>query len=62
LESRKYIPIDMIGAQAVPQGADAAADKETKGGNKLDESHYDKYLSQRDNDIATMFPRQQPKY
>ncbi|KAG1654349.1 hypothetical protein FOA52_011844 [Chlamydomonas sp. UWO 241] len=60
--SRKYIPIDMIGAQSVPQGAEAAADKENKGGNKLDESHYDKYLSQRDNDIASMFPRQQPQY
>lgn len=30
----------------------------SEGGSKFDEKHYNNYLSQRDNDIASLFPRQ----
>lgn len=30
----------------------------SEGGSKFNESHYNTYLSQRDNDVASMFPRQ----
>ena len=52
LESRSYIPLDGGGGGEMGRGM--------SGEKKIDDSHYDKYKSQRDADVAALFPRQHP--